>query len=760
MKTVRIILFLLSILTMVAGAAVSLQINGAAYDTISLKTSQAVTVEIASDDASAYSVYAGFATAGTALGTFASPAVLPAAGNLASVMAVVPPPVWGYYASAGGASPAPSAGVHFQFTYTPSTVGTTTLYLYASDATTLLDSIAITVEPAALGSAFTYQGRLIDDNQAPNGTYDFEFKLYDAPTEGSQLGSTHLDEDADVLDGYFTTELDFGLSPYNGNSVWLQVGVRPGASTDPYTILSPRQRLTSTPNASFASRSDWNNLLNMPAGFSDGVDNILSESQVENYIANDVDSWYLAYNNGTKLVGSDIFQRPSGAIGIGGASDSVRLYVNNTDMMYSTYSRNDSTASTRYGVAGFCFGDNPNFSYGVLGSSSSTTGSNYGLYGSASTASTGNNYGVYGYSYNSGSGNAYAGYFQGDVHITGYLNRSSGLHIATDDGAEVGIGASPISTQKLYVYTDSDMMAVHGNAANPSNTNYGLYGQATTNSTGTNYGVYGYGSNGGTGGAYAGYFNGDLYTTGNFTSGGNTYLAPNDSDYVGIGSSGSSTVKLRIYNDSMTDSLNVSNNRTSGSRYGVYVGNTGNTTGSSYGVYSTSSSATGSNYGIYGNASTASTGTNYGVYGYAVNSGSGSAYAGYFYGNVYVTGNVSALSFTDRTPYPQDLQTAVDAVMSMSPLPAGQYQADKKEQQLDHSTLSPFIRSEEGKRDLSATVSCHNEVLKDLLAKQQELTEARAMINQLQQQVKSLQEDNQKLHLLEQKMNIHLSTQQ
>jgi len=45
---------------------------------------------------------------------------------------------------------------------------------------------------AALGqtTAFTYQGRLTDSSMAANGSYDFQFALFDAPTSGTQQGTT------------------------------------------------------------------------------------------------------------------------------------------------------------------------------------------------------------------------------------------------------------------------------------------------------------------------------------------------------------------------------------------------------------------------------------------------------------------------------------------------------------------------------------------------------------------------------------------
>jgi hypothetical protein len=102
---------------------------------------------------------------------------------------------------------------------------------------------------AALGTAFTYQGRLDDGGSAANGTYDFEFKLYDAASGGSQLGSTITKGDVTVTDGLFTVELGFGSGVFTGDARWLEIGVRAGSSTGAYATLTPRQALTPAPYA-------------------------------------------------------------------------------------------------------------------------------------------------------------------------------------------------------------------------------------------------------------------------------------------------------------------------------------------------------------------------------------------------------------------------------------------------------------------------------------------------------------------------------
>jgi hypothetical protein len=113
-----------------------------------------------------------------------------------------------------------------------------------------------TAASAPLSTGFIYQGRLNDGGSAANGTYDFEFKLYNAASSGSQVGSTITRNDVAVTDGLFTVELDFGSGTFTGDARWLEITVRPGASTGAYTTLTPRQALTATPYALYALSAD------------------------------------------------------------------------------------------------------------------------------------------------------------------------------------------------------------------------------------------------------------------------------------------------------------------------------------------------------------------------------------------------------------------------------------------------------------------------------------------------------------------------
>ncbi|MGD8968540.1 MAG: hypothetical protein PVI07_13605 [Anaerolineae bacterium] len=129
------------------------------------------------------------------------------------------------------------------------------------------------VEAAPVGTGFTYQGQLTDGGDPADGSYDFEFKLYDDATAGSQVGSTDPKGDETVTDGLFTVELDFGSDVFTGDARWLEIGVRAGDSSGAYTTLTPRQALTATPYAHYALNAPWSGLSGVPAGFADGEDN-------------------------------------------------------------------------------------------------------------------------------------------------------------------------------------------------------------------------------------------------------------------------------------------------------------------------------------------------------------------------------------------------------------------------------------------------------------------------------------------------------
>ncbi|MBI5386536.1 MAG: hypothetical protein HZA90_17845 [Verrucomicrobia bacterium] len=112
-------------------------------------------------------------------------------------------------------------------------------------------NLTTTLHAALLGTAFTYQGRLSAGTNAASGTYDFQFALYDSLSGGAQVGSTVSRPALGVTNGSFTITLDFG-NVFPGEARWLGVSVKTNGAAN-FTALTPRQALTPTPGAIYAT---------------------------------------------------------------------------------------------------------------------------------------------------------------------------------------------------------------------------------------------------------------------------------------------------------------------------------------------------------------------------------------------------------------------------------------------------------------------------------------------------------------------------
>jgi hypothetical protein len=100
-----------------------------------------------------------------------------------------------------------------------------------------------------LTSTFTYQGQLKSGGSPVNGSYNLEFRMFDAASVGNQIGGPVTANGTTVTNGLFTVQLnlnnEFGGSAFNGSRRWLQIAVNG-------TTLSPRQELTPAPFAMYA----------------------------------------------------------------------------------------------------------------------------------------------------------------------------------------------------------------------------------------------------------------------------------------------------------------------------------------------------------------------------------------------------------------------------------------------------------------------------------------------------------------------------
>ena len=132
--------------------------------------------------------------------------------------------------------------------------------------------------------------------------------------------------------------------------------------------------------------------------------------------------------------------------------------------------------------------------------------------------------------------------------------------------------------------------------------------------------------------------------------------------------------------DNETYAVNVRNNRSTGSIYGVYsranndansskygvlgIGSGGQTNG--YGVYGIGKIEEGNSYGVFGEAIICE-GFGYGVYGTTEACGSATTFAGYFDGDVVITGSLSVTSDRRLKQNIENETNALDRIMQLRP---------------------------------------------------------------------------------------------
>jgi hypothetical protein len=101
-------------------------------------------------------------------------------------------------------------------------------------------------------SGFTYQGEMKVANAPGNTSADVRFRLYDSPFGGTQIGPMLQPPPVVLLNGRFTTTLDFGPGVFTGEARWMEIETRAPAGGGVWTVLAPRQLITAVPYALFA----------------------------------------------------------------------------------------------------------------------------------------------------------------------------------------------------------------------------------------------------------------------------------------------------------------------------------------------------------------------------------------------------------------------------------------------------------------------------------------------------------------------------
>jgi hypothetical protein len=351
----------------------------------------------------------------------------------------------------------------------------------------------------AQGTAFTYQGRLQDGGTNANGSYDLQFKLFDAPTvgTGTQFGGTVSTPNTQVADGIFTVTLDFGGCPncFNGAGRFLEIAVKP-TSGSTFTTLSPRQPIASTPYAirslSANTASTASNATQL-GGVAASQYVLTSDSRLSDARTPTGGSSFYIQNTTTQQASSNFNISGNGIIGgnVGiGTSPAHKLDVAGAVNVTSQYNLGGQQVLTASGISGQSTtivgirdgdGDPSGVSNSFFGSNAgaqTTTGTANSFFGRAAgfNITTGSENAFYGTStggaMTTGSENAFFGRFAGDS-----LNDESrltliGAQTESQDGVQnaTAIGYRAMVTQSNSLVLGS-INGINGSAAN---TNVGI----------------------------------------------------------------------------------------------------------------------------------------------------------------------------------------------------------------------------------------------------------------------------------------------
>jgi hypothetical protein len=483
-------------------------------------------------------------------------------------------------------------------------------------ATVLLTGAAVAgAQP--VGTAFTYQGRLTDAGNPANGSYDLQLALFDAASGGAQVGATLTRDDVVVTNGLFTISLDFG-AVFAGSKRWLELGVRPGASTGAYTTLGGRQELTPGPNAVFSANAPWTGISGKPAGFADDTDNdalgalTCPNGQIAKRVggvwacADDADSGgdITGVAAGTGLTGGGTSGAVTLSANLGGSGSATTIARSDHDHFSQSWSgstANGLTVTNSGGAAlrGVSSGTAPG-TPGIYGEFSGSQG--FGVYGNATSTTTGTfPMGVLGSSVH---GYGIFGISQDGVGVSGTSNALTGFTVGAGGTAQspdgIGVYGQATSTSGFAIGVRGDMFSTGGIA---------VWGYATsTAASGSPTGVEG-------------------RTDSPVGTGVHGFAAAGTGSSVGVRGVALSTAGIGVYgftNATTGFVRGVYGESASSAGVGVYglnsavggtglLGASGATSGSGVGVRAVTNAPSGS--GLFASAQGANPGQNYGVWG-------------------------------------------------------------------------------------------------------------------------------------------------
>ncbi len=119
---------------------------------------------------------------------------------------------------------------------------------YKSLLLCFLGLLSATTLALAQGSAFAYRGDLTSSGSPATGLFDLRFTLHSVNSGGPTVGGPLTNSAALVSNGVFAVVLDFGVAPFDGADLWLEISVRTNGG-GAFTTLSPRQQILPLPYA-------------------------------------------------------------------------------------------------------------------------------------------------------------------------------------------------------------------------------------------------------------------------------------------------------------------------------------------------------------------------------------------------------------------------------------------------------------------------------------------------------------------------------
>lgn len=335
---------------------------------------------------------------------------------------------------------------------------------------------------APLSPGFTYQGLYEEDGNPAEGSFHPRFSLWDAETEGNQIGARQTVIDTPLINGVFTVILnasgEFGPNAFNGEARWLQIEICSDEVCSATTVLGPRQPITGAPYALGPwIRSEQGDLnyasgnVGIGAATPEGVFHVAAQGDVVfsggavgvTGVSTPFTSGKGVFLEGGNSPWANVFafdydafaplnlalNSPGGNVGVGTTSPAAKFHSVGGDAV-SVYGQSSGSygvygqSSTNIGVYGVSSSQ-----VGVFGQSSTNFGvrglstSQIGVYGS----NTGGSAGVWGESpfvgvqgntsgtatdrqavrgENGGSPTGYAGVFTGNTLVTGTLTKGGG----------------------------------------------------------------------------------------------------------------------------------------------------------------------------------------------------------------------------------------------------------------------------------------------------------------------------------------------